>query len=221
MSNERADVRSIEVIDAFRATLAGFVDAGRAALIEAESDLEKTILWLDRDRIGHWNRQIRKRQELLTRAKSELYRKQMQSSSKDGRAGDSDERKNLQRAERHLNEARQRLEATRSWIRRLDRERTLYKAAVSPLASALDHDLPHAVALLRKMSENLEAYTSMPAPELARILGPTDEEGSTRRTPMASEKGSESGEEPKDDLDEDTTDDQGAPLPEGEQEPSE
>ena len=189
MSNERADVRSIEVIDAFRATLAGFVDAGRAALLEAESDLEKTILWLDRDRVGHWNRQIRKRQELLTRAKSELYRKQMQSSAKEGRAGDSDERKNLQRAERHLEEARRRLEATKSWIRRLDRERTLYKAAVSPLATALDHDLPHAIGLLRKMSENLEAYTSMPAPELARILGPSDEDGtSTRRTPSASEE---------------------------------
>ncbi|MBC01682.1 MAG: hypothetical protein CMJ34_00050 [Phycisphaerae bacterium] len=197
MSNERADVRSIEVIDAFRATLAGFVDAGRAALLEAESDLEKTILWLDRDRIGHWNRQIRKRQELLTRARSELYRKQMQTSAKGGRAGDSDERKNLQRAERHLEEARRGLEATRTWIRRLDRERTLYKAAVSPLATALDHDLPHAIGLLRKMSENLEAYTSMPAPELARLLGPTEDEAeSTRRTASATMEVPASEDEP-------------------------
>ena len=191
MSNERADVRSIEVIDAFRTTLAGFVDAGRAALIEAESDLEKTILWLDRDRVAHWNRQIKKRQELLTRAKSELYRKQMQTSAKGGRAGDSDERKNLQRAERHLEEARRGLEATRSWIRRLDRERTLYKAAVSPLASALDHDLPHAIGLLRRMGENLEAYTSLPAPELAKLLGPSEEDQSTRRTPRSSERSPE------------------------------
>ena len=185
MSGDRADVRSIDVIDRFRATLVGFVDAGRAALLEAESDLDRTILWLDRDRVPHWNRQIRKRQELLTRAKSELYRKQMQSSSKDGRAGDSDERKNLQRAERRLEEARARLQATRSWMRRLDRERTLYRAAVSPLASALEHDLPSAVALLRKMSENLEAYTDLGAPDIARLFkdtGEGDPEASTRRS---------------------------------------
>ena len=185
MSGDRADVRSIDVIDRFRATLVGFVDAGKAALLEAESDLDRTILWLDRDRVPHWNRQIRKRQELLTRAKSELYRKQMQSSAKGGRAGDSDERKNLQRAERRLEEARARLQATRSWMRRLERERTLYKAAISPLASALDHELPGAVALLRKMSENLEAYTDLGAPDIARLFkdaGEGDAEASTRRS---------------------------------------
>jgi len=185
MSGDRADVRSIDVIDRFRATLVGFVDAGKAALLEAESDLDRTILWLDRDRVPHWNRQIRKRQELLTRAKSELYRKQMQSSAKGGRAGDSDERKNLQRAERRLEEARARLQATRSWMRRLERERTLYKAAISPLASALDHELPSAVALLRKMSENLEAYTDLGAPDIARLFkdaGEGDAEASTRRS---------------------------------------
>lgn len=185
MSGDRADVRSIDVIDRFRATLVGFVDAGKAALLEAESDLDRTILWLDRDRVPHWNRQIRKRQELLTRAKSELYRKQMQSSAKGGRAGDSDERKNLQRAERRLEEARARLQATRSWMRRLERERTLYKAAISPLASALDHELPGAVALLRKMSENLEAYTDLGAPDIARLFkdaGEGEAEASTRRS---------------------------------------
>ena len=185
MSGDRADVRSIDVIDRFRANLVGFVDAGKAALLEAESDLDRTILWLDRDRVPHWNRQIRKRQELLVRAKSELYRKQMQSSAKGGRAGDSDERKNLQRAERRLEEARARLQATRSWMRRLERERTLYKAAVSPLASALDHELPGAVALLRKMSENLEAYTDLGAPDIARLFkdaGDGDPEASTRRS---------------------------------------
>lgn len=184
MSNERADIRSVDVIDAFRTTLVGFVDSGRAALMEAESDLEKTILWLERDRVPHWNRLIRRQQELLTRAKSELYRKQMQSSAKEARVGDSDERMNLQRAERHLQEARGRLDATKSWIRRLERERTLYKAAVSPFATSVDHELPHAIALLRKMSEDLEAYTSMPAPDLARLLAVDDQDAtSTRRAP--------------------------------------
>ena len=183
MSSEQADVRSIEGIDRFRATLVGFVDAGRAALLEAESDLDRMIIWLDSERMTHWKAQVRRRQELVTRAKSEVYRKQTQSSAKGGRAGDADERRNLRRAEERLEEARRRMMATRTWIRQLERERTLFKASVSPFATTVDHDLPHAVGLLRNMSENLEAYLSMPPPDLGRLVAPPSEGGpSNRRT---------------------------------------
>ena len=181
MSSEHADVRSIEGIDRFRATLAGFVDAGRSALLEGESDLDRVILWLDRDRLTPWKSQIRRRQELVTRAKSEVYRKQTQSSTKGGRAGDADERRNLRRAEERLEQARGKMAATKSWIRQLERERTLFKASVSPFANTVDHDLPHAIGLLRRMSENLEAYVSMPSPDLARLLAPPTDEGSSNR----------------------------------------
>jgi hypothetical protein len=47
------------------------------------------------------------------------------------------------------------------------------------------------------MSENLEAYTSMPAPELARLLGPTEDEAeSTRRTASATMEVPASEDEP-------------------------
>jgi hypothetical protein len=183
MSQERADVRSIEVIDRFRVTLAEFVDAGRNALIEAESDLDRTIMWLDRDRVPHWTRQIRRREELVTRAKSELYRKQTQLSAKDGRPSVVEEQQNLRRAVAKLEEARRRLEATRTWIRRLERERTMYRAAVSAFAGVVEVDLPHAIGLLHRMSENLEAYVGMPPPDLARALSPPEQDpGSMRRS---------------------------------------
>jgi len=195
MSQERADVRSIEVIDRFRATLAEFVDAGRSALVEAESDLDRTILWLDRDRAPHWIRQIRRREELVTRAKSELYRKQTQASAKDGRPSVVEEQQNLRRAVAKLDEAKRRLEATRSWIRRLERERTMYRAAVSAFAGVVEVDLPHAIGLLRRMSENLEAYVGMAPPDLARALAPPDDDsGSMRRagSPWTDEDAGES-----------------------------
>ncbi len=188
MSQERADVRSIEVIDRFRVTLAEFVDAGRNALIEAESDLDRTIMWLDRDRVPHWTRQIRRREELVVRAKSELYRKQTQLSAKDGRPSVVEEQQNLRRATARLDEAKRRLEATRAWIRRLERERTMYRAAVSAFAGVVESDLPHAIALLHRMSENLEAYVGMAPPDLARALSPPeDDSASMRRSGSRSE----------------------------------
>ena len=181
MSQERADVRSIEVIDRFRATLAEFVDTGRTALIEAESDLDRTIMWLDRDRVPHWIRQIRRREELVTRAKSELYRKQTQLSAKDGRPSVVEEQQNLRRATARLEEARRRLETTRSWMRRLERERTMYRAAVSAFAGVVEVDLPHAIGLLHRMSENLEAYVGMAPPDLARALAPPEDDSASMR----------------------------------------
>lgn len=181
MSQEQADVRSIEVIDRFRVTLTEFVDAGRNAIIEAESDLDRTIMWLERDRQPHWIRQIRRREELVTRARSELYRKQTQMSAKDGRPSVVEEQQNLRRAQASLEEAKRRLEATRSWVRRLERERTMFRAAVSAFAGVVEADLPHAIGLLRRMSENLEAYVGMAPPDLLRSLLPPEDSATSMR----------------------------------------
>ena len=170
MSPERANVRSIDSIDRFRVKLVEFIDAGRGALSEAESDIEKTIGWLDRDRGPHWIRQIRKRQELVSRAKSELYRKQTQASAKDSRPSVVDEKRALRRAIERLEEAHRRQQATKRWTRALERELALYKGNVSSFSAVLDRELPHAVGLLKKMTENLEQYLALSPPDLSRLL---------------------------------------------------
>ena len=170
MSPERADVRSIDAIAHFRADLIEFIDAGRSILGEAESDIEKTIIWLERERVNHWTFQLRKRNELVSRAKSELFRKQTQSSAKDSRPSVVDEKRALRRAEMRLEEAQKRMQATKRWIRALQRELALYKGNVSSFSAAIDRELPHASALLKKMTENLEKYLALSTPDLSRLL---------------------------------------------------
>ncbi len=177
MSNERADIRSIEDIDRFRVSLVSFVEGGRAALMEAESDLDRTLVWLERDRMPHWKRQIRLRQEQVARARSEVHRKQHQTAVTGGRVGDADERRRLRRAEERLGEAERRLGLTRRWMVQLERDKTRFKGAVSAFSSLVDHELPHAIGLLHRMSENLEAYLAMPAPDLHRLLATEDRAG--------------------------------------------
>ncbi len=185
MSSEGADVRSIDAIDRFRVSVVEFIDAGRVSISEADSDLDRNIIWLEREQAPHWIRQIRKRQELVTRAKSALYRKQTQSSASDGRASVVDEKVALQRALRRLEEAQSKLKATRKWMRRLDQQRITFKAAMSGFSVAVDHDLPHAVGLLKQRTENLESYLNLSPPDLHRLIAPdepTDEHPSMRRT---------------------------------------
>jgi hypothetical protein len=155
-----ARVLDLKSIEKFKGSLAEFGDTVKIALIEADSEIERVIVWLDRDRIQHWRRQIQKRQELVTRAKSALYRKQMQGSEKDGRPSVVDEKVELARANRHLKSAEERLQHTKSWRNRLEREYALYKGQVQSLSGMAERSVPMAVVLLGKMLEHLEAYVS-------------------------------------------------------------
>ena len=155
-----ARVLDLKSIEKFKGSLVEFGDTVKVALIEADSEIERTIVWLERDRIQHWRRQIQKRQELVTRAKSALYRKQMQGSEKDGRPSVVDEKVELARTLRHLKSAEERFQHTKQWRNRLEREYALYKGQIQSLSSMAEREVPMAVALLGKILEHLEAYTS-------------------------------------------------------------
>ena len=166
-------VLDLKTIEKFKGSMAEFGDTVKVALIEADSEIERAIVWLERDRIQHWRRQIQKRQELVTRAKSALYRKQMQGSEKDGRPSVVDEKVELARSLKHLKSAEERLEHTKRWRNRLEREYALYKGQIQSLSGMAERNVPMAVALLGKILEHLEAYTSGRSgseAELTRLL---------------------------------------------------
>ncbi|HAW95200.1 MAG TPA: hypothetical protein DCX60_02890 [Phycisphaerales bacterium] len=174
MSEEgQARVLDLKSIEKFKGSMVEFGDTVKVALVEADSEIERAIVWLERDRIQHWRRQIQKRQELVTRAKSALYRKQMQGSEKDGRPSVVDEKVELARSLRQLKSAEERLEHTKRWRNRLEREYAMYKGHIQPLSSMAERDVPMAVTLLGKILEHLEAYASGSSGsevELARLL---------------------------------------------------
>ena len=166
-------VLDLKTIEKFKGSMAKFGDTVKVALIEADSEIERAIVWLERDRIQHWRRQIQKRQELVTRAKSALYRKQMQGSEKDGRPSVVDEKVELARSPKHRKSAEEGLQHTKQWRNRLAREYALYKGQIQSLSGMAGRNVPMAVALLGKILEHLEAYTSGRSgseAELTRLL---------------------------------------------------
>tara|TARA_B100001059_G_scaffold234280_1_gene276404 strand:+ start:1881 stop:2477 length:597 start_codon:yes stop_codon:yes gene_type:complete len=176
-------VLDLKTIEKFKGSMAEFGDTVKVALIEADSEIERAIVWLERDRIQHWRRQIQKRQELVTRAKSALYRKQMQGSEKDGRPSVVDEKVELARSIKHLKSAEERLQHTKQWRNRLEREYALYKGQIQSLSGMAERNVPMAVALLGKILEHLEAYTSGKSgseAELTRLLEQNGERSMSR-----------------------------------------
>jgi len=158
-----AKITSIGALREFRLVVAKYRSEATAALIEAESELQRTVVWLRHDRLAHWTRELRKREELLVRAKSEMYRNVVQSDT-DGRAG-VDQKKALEKAKRQLAEAQQKLEAVKKWIRVLDHEMVLYRGEVQSLNGMLESDLVQAEARLERMAHNLDEYAQLVSPD--------------------------------------------------------
>jgi uncharacterized protein (DUF3084 family) len=159
---EAANVRSIDAIKRFRAGLCEFADTSRNALAEAQSDIQRTIWWLQQDQMTHWQTQLRKRTERVNQARTELARAQLAAGDRPSMC--VDERKALQKAQRALAEAEEKLKRTRQWVRQLDRELMLYRGQVQHLGAALDRDVPRGVARLESMISSLESYVQLRAP---------------------------------------------------------
>lgn len=153
---QAARVTSIDAVRGFKAALIEFIDESRRALGEVDAELQRAMVWVETDRMGHWKREIRKRQEKVAQAKSDLYRAQLQAT--DHRPDCVDERKALAKAQHAFEEAEQKLERCRGWARQLNRELILYKGQSQPFASSLYGELPRAVSKLDHLIERLEAY---------------------------------------------------------------
>jgi hypothetical protein len=157
-----ARVTSIDALKTFRGAVAEFRSEAGAALIEAESEIQRTLLWLRHDQLAHWQRQVRLRAELLTRAKTDLYRKQVAQEAQ-VRAG-VDQKKAVELAKRRLEEAEEKIVAVKRWITVLDREVVLYKGEIQTLAGMIDGPLQQGEGRLEGMVKSLEAYAAIAAP---------------------------------------------------------
>jgi hypothetical protein len=164
----RARLTNIEAIKEFRATLIKFVEEATVAVNEAQSEVLRVQWWLRNEQVRHWERQIRRRNEKIAQAKSELFRAQLSAQQSGGSC--YDEKRALKKAEAALEEAHQKVKHSRKWASTLDRELLLYKGQMQQLSTLLAGELPVAVAKMERMMQALEAYVSM-APAARRDEG--------------------------------------------------
>jgi hypothetical protein len=156
-----AKVESIEVLGGFRVALVKFQEACVAALGDAESDIHAAQRWLENDQMSHWQTQIRQRQELVARAAEALRQKQLFKDSSGRQQSAVEEQKALTKAQARLVEAEQKLAATKSWIRRLQKEGTLYKGQVQRFTTTVTVDVPSAIKHIGALEFTLREYLAM------------------------------------------------------------
>jgi hypothetical protein len=177
--SSQATVHSVEALKQFRAALALYADDTLAALGAVSAEVRRTVLWLEQNRPGYWHDQIKRRKELVSQARAEVFRKKLQKRP-DYVPPMSEQVENLRKAEASLQDAEKRLTLVRKWQPRLQHAVLEYHASVQRLKDLAAADLPNAALLLGRIVEAIEAYLRVQPPSGA---GATEGLTMSRATP--------------------------------------
>jgi hypothetical protein len=159
-----ARVQSVDALKHFRVALWKFAEAANVALGDSESEVQRTVSWLQGEQQQYWQGQIRKRHEHVNRCKEAVRQKQIFKDSTGRTQSAVDELKALGVATKRLEEAEQKLVNTKRHSAKMQKELHMYKGAVQGFATVVAGDLPNAVASLDRMVAQLQAYLSLTAP---------------------------------------------------------
>lgn len=166
-----ARVDSFDSIQAFKTALVKFAESSSVALSDAESEVTRTLNWLENEQTAHWQSQIRKRQQIVERCKEALRQKKLFPDAFGRPQSTFDEEKALRLANARFQEAEQKLAATRKYVGVMRREQQNYKGGVQRFHTCVEADLPAAIAQLSNMLSTLKRYVAA-SPTLAASQAP-------------------------------------------------
>ena len=154
---EQAKITSVEAIELFRAALIIYLSQARPALEEVSAELLRTRTWLQNDQRRIWETELRKRRKKLEEAQQELFGARLSSFQETT----SLQMMAVQRWQRAVREAEDKLARLKKWDRELDnRSEPLLKQA-EQFQNFLATDMPKAVAYLDQTVKILEAYADV------------------------------------------------------------
>jgi hypothetical protein len=158
---DSARVESVDAIKAFRIALVRFAETAVTALADAESDLQRSLHWLESEQTVHWQSEIRRRTAIVVRCKDAIREKRLFKNAVGTYASTQEEEKALKIAQRQLEEAEEKFANTRKYAQRLHRELLLYKGQVQRFATVAEVELPTAAAWLTRVVDLLAGYTDL------------------------------------------------------------
>jgi hypothetical protein len=191
-----ANVLSVQTLKDFKNAMINFAEEGRNALGGVDMELRKMRDWLERDQLGYWQAQIKKRQEDLMQARSDLHRKKVSQQGSDA-VSDADEKERLREAQRRLRIAEEKVALVKKLIPMLAHATAEYHSHSQPLGDHLAGGFERALMSLEKMTLSLEAYLATRVPTAPRNAPvPSAASGPTSTGASATTTAAESPSEP-------------------------
>ncbi|MEM1165423.1 MAG: hypothetical protein AAGI30_03940 [Planctomycetota bacterium] len=153
---DKADVRSLDVLGDMRRSVILFQEEAKQSLSVASAEIQRTLQWVEHDRLPFWKSEVNRRHDALMKAKRDLQ--QAESQKKFGKVSTVDERKEVRRREEAVHEAREKVNSCQKMLRVLDKELTNYYGGVQGVSRLLEVDLPKASHRLKRMGDVLAEY---------------------------------------------------------------
>jgi hypothetical protein len=155
-----ARLHSARALQDFRGNLAEFRLEVIEALAAADAGLQQMFDWLEQQR-KHWGHEAQKRSEIVLRTRRELEERR-HTHARDHR-GCTDQEQAYRKARQRLQEAEDKGQRCRFWLRLLPQHQVEYDGPARMLAGMMETEVIRALALLRQKLEILQEYTSLHA----------------------------------------------------------
>jgi hypothetical protein len=160
---ERAHVTSVDALEAFRSNLIVYLTKARPTLEEVSADVQRTRGWLEGEQRTYWEREVRRRSQVLQEAQAALFSSRISKLREVSAA----EQMAVQRAKRALDEADAKLRVVKQWNRVFDNRVDPLVKQMEKLHTVLANDMVRAVAYLAQVIDTLHKYAGVIPPPAA------------------------------------------------------
>ncbi|WP_337176643.1 hypothetical protein [Paludisphaera sp.] len=165
--SQDARVLSVQALRDFKGSMIKFVEEARGALSGVDMELRRMRDWLERDQLGYWQMQVKRRQEAVMNARSELAKRQIAAKGNNS-ISDTEQKENLRIAMQKLRVAEEKVALVKKLIPVMHHEIAEYKSCASPLGDHLSGGFEKSMGVLEKMVRSLEDYLALQAPSTPR-----------------------------------------------------
>jgi hypothetical protein len=162
--SERAHVTSTEAIEAFRSYLIAYLSKTKPVLEDVFDEVARLRDWLERDRRGYWEQQVKRRAKMLSDAQQALFSARLCNL----RSPTSAEQAAVTKARHALAAAEAKLRIVKKWARELDLRVQPFLGEVDQVRTLLARDMPAATVYLAQVIRQLDAYAGVAVGPAAR-----------------------------------------------------
>ena len=155
--SQPAHVTSIEALKEFHVALCSFCEEVKEVLCGVNMENSRLLDWVQHRQISFWEREIRHRQEDVSRTKNELSCRKLARMS--GSKVDCTEQEEAFRlALARLEEAHEKMDNCKHWARKLPQAIQEYAGQSQQLAGRVEGNPPAIVAVMNRMIDALDQY---------------------------------------------------------------
>jgi hypothetical protein len=189
--SKSANVLSVQTLKDFKLAMITFAEDARNSLSGVDMELRRMRDWVERDQLGYWQSQIKKRQEDLMQARADLHKRKISQQGSDA-VSDAEQKEALRDATRRLRVAEEKLAQIKRLIPVLHHAIDEYHSHSQPLGDHLSGGFEKSLFSLQKMIDSLHAYLALAAPTAPRMDSMT-ETGATAVSTGSSTTGEPAG----------------------------